>query len=452
MTSRAAAAAASQVEASLSSLSSELLTRVANWLSVNELCFFDTALTNKQLRAKYLSGMSSDTHLYPGPADRYHPPYNSAWQQKYVQWFTMRRVFVNSIFLNEHTTASILMFYDTMNRVKPGLISLTIHRGADFPMDIAVRNVKTLRKLELRNYGSEQLRKVMESVREWESMGGSLEELVLRGCDFSNMSANFGSCDPLLLLVISDCSSTLIEVPGESLGCSCLLWGILPKCKNLKRFEVTHHGIMSGSKYALYDQDLCLLARFCPDLEHLNINTLADEVQTTALLYVVCKCTKLQHLILNLWDPIVDCVLLAIATNLLSLRTLTISELKLQNLQTLRCLAHGCPQLRELSIEIGDMHEAELLYLVEHAKNLHSLAILQLEQFDSWDSWGQSQIDDYLPHELQRLGVDDTAAFKSEQRARLDSLRAAAQPPGEMGIVQRLQAASSNPHFRVLDL
>ncbi|KAJ1380359.1 hypothetical protein B484DRAFT_412065, partial [Ochromonadaceae sp. CCMP2298] len=61
----ASRAAASNVKASLSSLSSDLLMRVAKWRSVTELCVLETAVSAKQLRAKFISGLFGDTFLYP---------------------------------------------------------------------------------------------------------------------------------------------------------------------------------------------------------------------------------------------------------------------------------------------------------------------------------------------------------------------------------------------------
>jgi len=145
------AAAASHVEASLSSLSSDLLMRVANWLSVKELCTFDTTVSAKQLRAKFLYGLFGDTFLYPG-ADVEKK--SSEWQEGYAQWFTMRHVFVNSITLDENTTPSVLVLYDTMNRVNPGLESLTIDGDVTFPKDIAVRSAHTLHTLAILNQGT----------------------------------------------------------------------------------------------------------------------------------------------------------------------------------------------------------------------------------------------------------------------------------------------------------
>ncbi|KAJ1411185.1 hypothetical protein B484DRAFT_402715 [Ochromonadaceae sp. CCMP2298] len=132
----ASRAAASHVEASISSLSSDLLMRVANYLN-----------SNKQLRAKYLSGA-------------YALRTTSEWQEGYARWLTMRHVFVNSISLNGQTTAATQMLYDVMNRVNPGLVSLTIDGKVDFPQDMAVRNNKSLHVLTLSKqgkFGTEQL-------------------------------------------------------------------------------------------------------------------------------------------------------------------------------------------------------------------------------------------------------------------------------------------------------
>jgi hypothetical protein len=445
---KAPAAAASQVEASrvslcsLSSLSSDLLMHVAHFLSVKELCVLDTAITNKQLRGEYLSGLSGDTYLYPGAArvspstyDRWQKQYwNSEWQRIYAQWLMTRRVFVNSMVLDESTTATTLTYYDTANREYPGLESLSIHGNVNFPTDMAVRNAQTLHTLELRNMGKfpGQLRNCMASVREWGRGGGSLQSLTLEDCDFRNEVVDFGSFDSLTHLTILNsvnCESALITQAGESEGCTRLLWGILHKCKNLREFSITHPTpIWNGSSQLrpmpLSARDVSLLARFCPDLERLHIDTQAVAAEDAALLCVFGKCTKIQYLSLHFSRGIWDAVLLAIAANLVSLRSLTIEELELHDPQPLRCLAHGCPLLRELSIENESelylsegrsLPEAELLYVVQHAKNLQRLSIGQWEHMDFRDGWSELDPSDYAMPELALLGLDDPDAFIAEQ-------------------------------------
>ncbi|KAJ1412191.1 hypothetical protein B484DRAFT_402397 [Ochromonadaceae sp. CCMP2298] len=437
------AAAASHVEASLSSLSSDLLMRVANYLDVKELCVFDTAVSAKQLRAKFLSGLMTDAFLYPGAdADKK----SSEWQEGYAQWLTLRRVIVNSISLNKKTTPSVLLLYDTMNRVNPGLVSLTIRGDVTFPKDIAVRNTKTLHTLVLYKQGTAQLRKSMRSVREWGSKGGSLHTLELTRCDFGNEAVDFGCCDALTELYIDNCSSNLSTTPGDSLGCTRLLWGILHKCANLKLFQ------FDAEKDAtpLNDRDLCLLARFCPHLIDLWIFSQHGTVDEVAVVCVAMKCTKLEQL--RLPTALTDRTIRAIAANLVSLQMLYIEDLQLHKPRTLRVLAVGCPQLQELYIEKGNalVSEAELLYLVENAKNLQLLTIDKWEHLDLRERW---ELQPFAAEELLQLGMEDPEALLSSQRDRLQVLRAATQQPGEMDemdIVDKLHAASSNPRFKLI--
>ncbi|KAJ1393497.1 hypothetical protein B484DRAFT_459295 [Ochromonadaceae sp. CCMP2298] len=364
----------------------------------------------------------------------------------------MRHVFVNSIVLNKRTTASVLVLYDTMNRVNPDLVSLTIHGDVTFPKDIAVRSAKTLHTLELYNQGTEQLRKLMGSVREWGSMGGSLQKLGLYKCTFGNMNVEFGCiCDALTDLCIFNCSSNLSTTPGDSLGCTRLLWGILPKCKNLKKF--TKHSIAStGVEFPLNDHDLCLLARFCPHLTLLSIYSLPGTVDKATLVSLAMKCTKLETLEVFVKTALTDRTIEAIAANLVSLRKVSIENLELNDPRTLRVLAHGCPQLSSLYIDEGNalVTEAELLYLVENAKKLRLLRIGKWKHLDLRERWGKLQPLDSATEDLLQLGMEDPEALLSSQRDRLQVLRAATQQPGEMDIVDKLYAASSNPRFKVV--
>jgi len=444
----ASRAVTSHVEASLSSLSSDLLMRVANYLNVKELCIFDKATaSNKQLRAKNISSLFNDTFLYPG-ADVVKK--SSEWQEGYARWLTMRHVFVNSIVLNKRTTASVLVLYDTMNRVNPGLVSLTIHGDVTFPKDIAVRSAKTLHTLVLHNQGTEQLRKLMGSVREWGSMGGSLQKLGLYKCTFGNMNVEFGCiCDALTDLCIFNCSSNLSTTPGDSLGCTRLLWGILPKCKNLKKF--TKHSIAStGVEFPLNDHDLCLLARFCPHLTQLYIQSELASFSEAALGCVAMKCTKLETLELPVEITFTDRTIEAIAANLVSLRLIYFRELQLENSRTLRGLTEGCRQLQELGIMKGSVPEVELLYLVKHAKKLDTLNIGKWKHLDFRERWAELQPDTSAVEDLLQLGMEDPEALITAQQDRLKSIRAATQQPGgidEMDTVCKLRAASSNPDF-----
>jgi hypothetical protein len=71
-----------------------------------------------------------------------------------------------------------------------------------------------------------------------------------------------------------------------------LVWDIVQKCPNLQRFTcideqtfatmetgegeydaVAKDAILTGSEVTMSDADLCALAKFCPDLETLYINS-----------------------------------------------------------------------------------------------------------------------------------------------------------------------------------
>jgi len=433
----------SHVEASLSSLSSDLLMRVANYLNVKELCVFDIATeNNKQLRAKYLSGLRNDTFLYSGSGVKGRK--SSEWQEGYARWLTMRHVFVNSLILDERTTATAMALYDTMNRLNPGLVSLNIKGNVAFPLDMAVRNNKTLHQIELSVHGTEQLRKLMGSVREWGSMGGSLQDLELDSCNFDDEAVDFGSCDALTTLQIRNCASDLCTEPGDSLGCTRLLWGILPKCANLKKFTFLHD---RNKDCVLKDRDLCLLARFCPDLTSIHIQSHDDTFKEAAVRGVAMKCTKLEELVLLADNTITDRTIEAIAANLVSLQKLDIQNLQLRNPRTFRVLAHGCPQLQVLRIHEGNVTEAELLYLVQHATNLHTLKIREWEHLDFRETWGEVQPDALEGEDLLQLGIANPEALLSSQRDRLQVLRAATRQQGDTE--DKLRAASSHPNFEV---
>jgi len=415
--------------------------RVANWLSVKELCVLDTAVSAKQLRAKFLSGLFGDKFLYPGAGTYWK---SSKWQEGNARWLTMRHVFVNSLILDERTTATAMALYDTMNRLNPGLVSLNIKGNVAFPLDMAVRNNKTLHQIELSVHGTEQLRKLMGSVREWGSMGGSLQDLELDSCNFDDEAVDFGSCDALTTLQIRNCASDLCTEPGDSLGCTRLLWGILPKCANLKKFTFLHD---RNKDCVLKDRDLCLLARFCPDLTSIHIQSHDDTFKEAAVRGVAMKCTKLEELVLLADNTITDRTIEAIAANLVSLQKLDIQNLQLRNPRTFRVLAHGCPQLQVLRIHEGNVTEAELLYLVQHATNLHTLKIREWEHLDFRETWGEVQPDALEGEDLLQLGIANPEALLSSQRDRLQVLRAATRQQGDTE--DKLRAASSHPNFEV---
>ncbi|KAJ1429327.1 hypothetical protein B484DRAFT_61234 [Ochromonadaceae sp. CCMP2298] len=276
-------------------------------------------------------------------------------------------------------------------------------------------------------------------------MGGSLQKLELTNCDFGDEAVDFGCCDALTKLHVYDCSSDLSTTPSDSLGCTRLLWGILHKCKNLKRFQFS----AEEDTTQLNARDLCLLARFCPDLALLWIYTLYGTVDEIALVSVAMKCTKLQTLKLTVPTTITDRTIRAIAANLVSLQMLYIEDLQLHNPHTLRVLAVGCPQLQHLNIRKGNVMEAELLYLVGNAKNLHTLTIGKWGHLDFRERW-EPQPDDSAPQELLQLDMEDPEALLSSQRDRLQVLSAATQQqPDATDTADRLQAASSNIRFKV---
>jgi hypothetical protein len=282
-------------------------------------------------------------------------------------------------------------------------------------------------------------------VREWGGEVGSLQKLDLWHCNFGDEVVDFGSCDTLTHLRIEDCRSKLITTPGDSLGCTRLLWGILPKCKTLKSF---YSCVNDDVGFSLDDRDLCLLARFCPQLTNLGIHSPMNDFSEAALMGVAMKCTELEDLDLYSQRTYTDRTIQAIAANLVSLRTLTVWNLQLHNPHTLRCLAIGCPELWYLYIHSGkNVTEAELLYLVEHAKNLELLTIGKWGQLDLRERWEQLQ--PYGPEDLLQLGIDGPEALLASQRDRLQVLSAAIKQPDAMDTVDRLRAASSHPDFEI---
>jgi hypothetical protein len=146
----------------------------------------------------------------------------------------------------------------------------------------------------------------------------------------------------------------------------------------------------------------------------------------------------------------IDRTIEAIAANLGSLLKLEIINLELHKPRTLRVLAHGCPQLSRLNIDEGNalVTETELLYLVKNAKELRILDIGKWEHLDLRETWEELQPDASAAEDLLQLGIEDPKALLSSQRDRLQVLRAATQQQGDT-VVDRLQAASSNPHFKI---
>mmetsp|Transcript_29561 Transcript_29561/g.63669 ORF Transcript_29561/g.63669 Transcript_29561/m.63669 type:complete len:284 (+) Transcript_29561:369-1220(+) len=274
-------------------------------------------------------------------------------------------------------------------------------------------------------------------------MGGSLQKLELTNCDFGDEAVDFGCCDALTKLHVYDCSSDLSTTPSDSLGCTRLLWGILHKCKNLKRFQFS----AEEDTTQLNARDLCLLARFCPDLTSIHIQSHDDTFKEAAVRGVAMKCTKLEELVLLADNTITDRTIEAIAANLVSLQKLDIQNLQLRNPRTFRVLAHGCPQLQVLRIHEGNVTEAELLYLVQHATNLHTLKIREWEHLDFRETWGEVQPDALEGEDLLQLGIANPEALLSSQRDRLQVLRAATRQQGDTE--DKLRAASSHPNFEV---
>ncbi|KAJ1427807.1 hypothetical protein B484DRAFT_463886 [Ochromonadaceae sp. CCMP2298] len=239
-------------------------------------------------------------------------------------------------------------------------------------------------------------------------MGGSLQGLKFELCDFGNEAVDIGNnCDALTVLFIANCSSTLHTAPGDSLGCTHLLWGILPKCADLKRF--CFHG-NTAECASLGDRDLCLLARFCPHLAQLHIQSQRAMFGEAALSCVAVMCTKLKNLKLLVPTAFTDRTVDAIAANLVSLRKLHIHNLQLRKPCTLRGLAEGCRPLQELCITKGNAQvtEAELLYLVKHTQELRLLAIGKWEHLDFRDRWDGIQPHASAAEDLLRLGIGNS--------------------------------------------
>jgi hypothetical protein len=449
-----AAQAVAPATLELSCLSSDLLSKVTHFLDTEELCAFDTAILNRQLRAKYLVGVSNDAFLFRGEdidgAER---------QQIYARWLLLHRVFLKVIKLNSSTNATTLEFYDVINRNSAGLEELFLDGKVDFPKDLAVRNAKTLHSLMLTGQGKHgswqevggnwQLRGLLKRIREWAEAGGVLKELHLRDCEFGDETVDVGSCDSLTYLCIENCRSNQYTAPGISQGCTRLVWDIVSKCTNLK---TVHFESNVQRRIDFSDKDLSVLARFCPNLDYLFIDTPGSDSPTDkAIVCLATKCTKLTQLCLYTKTALTDETILAVAANLVSLKVLGLANLQMQNPLTLRCLAHCCPQLSMLNLHKGNVSEAELLYLVKHAKNLQKLGLERWGHLSFRDGvTTEHTLQEYDEQELSLVGAEEPARLLSSRLEWLGRMAVHTQlQPGEMDTLEKLKAASSHPRFKV---
>jgi hypothetical protein len=202
------------------------------------------------------------------------------------------------------------------------------------------------------------------------------------------------------------------------------------------------------------DADLCALAKYCPNLETLNINSYESEITEKSVIYLAMKCTKLTELALYLRDDgaLTDAAVIAVAANLAHLQELELGNLQLLNPTTLRCIVHHCPQLKVLSLHESNVPEAELVYIAQHAA-LDRLAIGKQQQLQYPGRWSASvKHHAYLLEQLPVLGAEDVDLLEAAQPAWLQRMQRFLQLPiGEgQGTEEKLRAASSNPSFSVL--
>jgi hypothetical protein len=192
-----------------------MLILISQYLHLEELGPFDTAINNKQLRAMFLIGVSNDTYHFPGiSCYRYDGIFSGSalWQQNFAEWLVLRRLFVKSIRFDGETTASVRLLYDAIT----GLESLTIVGKADFPIDLAVRNAQTLRLLVLKEQGKEgKMRGLFDSMRRLKTEGISLTKLTFNDCHFGDEVVDVGN-DALSELTIDQCCSGRYHTPGVS--------------------------------------------------------------------------------------------------------------------------------------------------------------------------------------------------------------------------------------------
>jgi hypothetical protein len=324
-----AAPAVAPATLELSCLSSDLLSKVTHFLDTIELRFLDTAINNRQLRAKFLFGVANNTYLFKGKDIRK--------EEEYVQWLLLRRVFLRSISLHEDTTASTLLLYEILNRAScAGLEELTLDGNVDFPKDLAVRSAKTLHTLVLKTQIVDEggrVQGVFKNIREWRLAGGVLKRLTLDCCEFGDAVVDVGDCTTLTHLQIEGCVSSQYTAPGVSQGCTHLIWDIVSKCVNLRNFQLDSVNCppIFEPDFCLCDRDVSVLARFCPDLTHLCIYAEhKDCFAEKALIHLATKCTKIEHLCLFLKTQFTDATITAVAANLVSLSKLGLSRLQLR--------------------------------------------------------------------------------------------------------------------------
>jgi hypothetical protein len=439
----------------LSCLSSDLLAKVTHWLNAKELCAFDTAILNRQLRSKFLVGVSNDAFLFPG---RKIIDQSGERQYMYVRWLLLRRVFLKTMTLYENTNATTVVLYDILNAANPGLETLTLDGKIDFPKDLAVRNAKTLHTLVLKNQGvrdggeqvrGKQVRGLLKKIREWTEAGGVLKNLSLEACEFGDEVVDVGNCDSLAHFHIQDCTCNRYKAPGISLGCTRLIWDIISKGTNLTRFYFSS----VESTTSVSDPDVNVLAKFCPKLEDVLIDQEHEASFTEkAIICLVRNCTKIKSLTLYSNTVLTDATVAAVAANLGSLKAFGVLDLQLQNPRTLRCLAHCCPQLRTFYLCKGNVSETELLYFVKHAKNLQ---YLHLGDFGHLEFRANGT--ELTPHLLLYIS-QDLRMFDAKEPERLHSSQVEwlgrmavhmQKQPGEMDTAEKLKAASSNPKFEV---
>ncbi|KAJ1436671.1 hypothetical protein B484DRAFT_445511 [Ochromonadaceae sp. CCMP2298] len=311
------------------------------------------------------------------------------------------------------------------------------------------------------------MRGLFGSMRRLQTEGISLTKLTFNDCHFGDEVVDVGN-DALSELTIDQCCSGRYHTPGIStFGCTHLVWDIVQKCPNLERFtcidqqtfatmetgegeydEVAEDAILTGSEVTMSDADLCALAKFCPDLETLYINSYDTRITEKSIIYLAMRGTQLRELGLYLKrdKALTDAAIIAIA-NMAHLKVLEVGTLELKNPLTLRCIAHQCPHLKSLSLHTSNVTEAELVYFAQHGQ-LDRLAVGK-QQLNFPGKSIRTDHHSYRPGYLPVLDAGDIEALEAAQRTWL--LTAEQHwlhlPAGE-NTEEKLKAA--DPHLTVL--
>jgi len=355
----------------------EILSQIfSKYLTVDDVCRFDAAISDRGRRALYLECIGSEASIWAGDEEK-------AFSSEGISWLSTRNIKIRhfrcleDIVTNE-MAIKIATFSSHLHWLKMDFVIYMNHIVEKCPHLRSFIIIDSHYTYSSISYNAKHIIRMAKYCP-------LIEHLDLSQCSgvTDTVVSKIAECYPklrILLLLdkidsISDISickiargcpeiRTLHLISCNSLTNDCL-FQIAEDCPNLEDLDLFGCSLIT-------DIGIIRIAECCPHLENLNMEDCRNITDTSIIRLSEC-CPNIKSLDLDGCDDISDASIVKIAECCHNIEILTMRGTRITDMSIIK-IAEGCPKLEVLSLR-GNMsiHDISIAKIAENCPNLNSL-------------------------------------------------------------------------------